>query len=710
VSADGSKDIAQAAADLEVRLPAALGPLAKLAFNTWWSWAADGPEVFRRIDPERFEATHQNPVRLLREASPSAIADAARDPSFVERMDALSRRLDGLVASSSAGSRPIAFLCLEYGIHVSIPIYSGGLGILAGDILKEASDRGLPMVGIGLLYWQGSYHQRLDPSGWQHDYWTEIDHASLPMALVRDDDGEPVTVRVPIRGREVVVQAWRVDVGRVPLYLLDTRRQENDVLDRWITGRLYVGDPKLRLAQYAVLGIGGVRFLRALGIDPSVVHLNEGHPALAPLELAAEAVSEGRAFDEAADQARSRTVFTTHTPVAAGNETYGAETILDVLRSFPSRLGVDDEAFLDLGRVTPGSDEGFGMTTLALRMSRSANAVSRRHGEVARAMWRPLFPDRGPEDVPISHVTNGVHLPTWMARGMRELLDRYLPAGWIHRGADPEVWNGVYSIPDQELWETRTRLRQDLVTFARERSALDRLARGESSDSVEKAREAFDPWALTAGFARRVATYKRLYLLVSDLERVSKMLEGPPFMQVILAGKAHPDDEEAKRTLQRLFKERWGGKAGVRVTYLEDYDLALAGRLVAGCDLWVNLPRPPLEASGTSGMKAALNGELNLSVLDGWWAEAFDGVNGWAISGDVAETPEEQDERDAEALYTLMEQEVLPLYYDRDEYGVPHGWLARVKASLATIGPSFCATRMLQEYVERSYGEAMKLG
>jgi starch phosphorylase len=268
----------------------------------------------------------------------------------------------------------------------------------------------------------------------------------------------------------------------------------------------------------------------------------------------------------------------------------------------------------------------------------------------------------------------------------------------------------VYSIPDQELWETRTRLRQDLVTFARERSALDRLARGESSDSVEKAREAFDPWALTAGFARRVATYKRLYLLVSDLERVSKMLEGPPFMQVILAGKAHPDDEEAKRTLQRLFKERWGGKAGVRVTYLEDYDLALAGRLVAGCDLWVNLPRPPLEASGTSGMKAALNGELNLSVLDGWWAEAFDGVNGWAISGDVAETPEEQDERDAEALYTLMEQEVLPLYYDRDEYGVPHGWLARVKASLATIGPSFCATRMLQEYVERSYGEAMKLG
>jgi glycogen phosphorylase len=710
VSADGSKDIAQAAADLEVRLPAALAPLARLAFNTWWSWAADGPDLFRRIDPERFEATHQNPVRLVREASPSAIGAAARDPSFVERMEGVARRLDELIASRPTAAPPIAFLCLEYGIHVSIPIYSGGLGILAGDILKEASDRGLPMVGLGLLYWQGSYHQRLDPTGWQHDYWTEIDHASLPMALVRDDDGEPVTVSVPVRGREVVVQAWRVDVGRVPLYLLDTRRQENDVLDRWITGRLYVGDPKLRLAQYSVLGIGGMRFLRALGIDPSVVHLNEGHPALATLELAAEAVADGRPFEQAADEARSRTVFTTHTPVAAGNETYGAETILDVLRSFPDLLGIDDQAFLDLGRVSQGGEEGFGMTTLALRMSRSANGVSRRHGEVARAMWRPLYPDLDPGEIPISHVTNGVHLPTWMGRGMRELLDRYLPAGWMHRGADPETWSGVHAIPDEELWETRSRLRQDLVAFARERSALDRLARGESSDSVEKAREAFDPWALTAGFARRVATYKRLYLLVSDLERVSRMLQGPPFMQVILAGKAHPDDEEAKRSLQGLFRERWGSRGGVRVTYLEDYDLALAGRLVAGCDLWINLPRPPLEASGTSGMKAALNGVLNLSVLDGWWAEAFDGVNGWAISGDVAETPGEQDERDAESLYSLMEQEVLPLYYDRDEYGVPHGWLARVKASLASIGPRFCASRMLTEYVERSYGEAVKLG
>jgi glycogen phosphorylase len=710
VSADGSKDIAQAAADLQVRLPAALAPLATLAFNTWWSWAADGPDLFRHIDPDRFEATHQNPVRLLREASPSAIAEAARDASFLERMGSVTGRLQELMTARTNGGRPISFLCLEYGIHASIPIYSGGLGILAGDILKEASDRGLPMVGLGLLYWQGSYHQRLDPSGWQHDYWTEIDHASLPMALVRGDDGEPVTVTVPVRGRDVLVQAWRVDVGRVPLYLLDTRRHENDVLDRWITGRLYVGDPKLRLAQYAVLGIGGIRLLRALDIDPAVLHLNEGHPGLATLELAAEAVREGRPFEQAADEARSRTVFTTHTPVPAGNETYGADTILDVLRTFPGRLGIDDESFLDLGRTTAGSDEGFGLTTLALRMSRSANAVSHRHGGVAREMWRPLFPGREPEDIPISHVTNGVHLPTWMARGMREVLARHLPPGWMHRAADPETWQAVHAVPDEELWEARNALRRDLVTFARERSALDRLARGESSDSVEAAREAFDATSLTVGFARRVATYKRLYLLISDLERVSRLLQGPPFIQVILAGKAHPDDEEAKRSLQGLFEARWGSRRGVRVTYLEDYDLALASRLVAGCDLWVNLPRPPLEASGTSGMKAALNGSLNLSVLDGWWAEAFDGVNGWAISGDVAETPEEQDERDADALYTLIEREVLPLFYERGEDGVPHGWLARVKASLASIGPRFCATRMLNEYVDRSYGEAVRLG
>jgi starch phosphorylase len=701
---DGSADLERAGSDLAVRVPSTLAPLGRLAYNYWWSWTPEGRALYRSIDPERFELTHQNPVRLLREAPVPAISAAARDGAYVGRLEELDRRFEAVLEHRQDDTRPIAFFCLEYGLHPSLPIYSGGLGILAGDILKEASDRGLPMVGVGLLYWQGSYHQRLDPSGWQHDYWTETDLSFLPAALVTTEENTPLTVSVPIRGRDVVAQVWRVDVGCVPLFLLDTRRPENDVLDRWITGRLYVGDPKVRLAQYALLGIGGIRVLRELGFDPAVLHLNEGHPALAPLELAAASVAEGRSFDDALEDARARTVFTTHTPVPAGNETYQPGTVLDVLRAMPAALGIDEERFIDLGRIAPGGEEGFGMTTLALRFSRAANGVSRRHGEVAREMWRPLFRDAA--DVPIGHVTNGVHLPTWMAAPMRGLLDRHLGEDWTERASDAETWKPVHEIPDEELWATRDELRGILVRFARERSALDRLARGESSDSVEAAREAFDTEALTIGFARRVATYKRLYLLVADLERVSKLLQGPPDVQVIIAGKAHPDDEDAKRTLQGLFRERWGNRSGVRVTFLEDYDLALAARLVAGCDLWVNLPRPPLEASGTSGMKSSLNGGLNLSVLDGWWAEAFDGSNGWAISGDVAESPEEQDQRDSEAVYSLLEQEVLPLFYERDGGGIPRGWLARVKSSLATIGPAFCATRMMDDYVAHSYGAA----
>ena len=700
---DGSEDLARAAGELAVRVPTTLAPLARAAFDYWWSWSEDGPELFRSIDPARFELTRQNPVRLLREAPPPALARAARDSSFVRRAEALERALDDQLRRRPDDARPVAFMCLEYGIHPSLPIYSGGLGVLAGDFLKEASDRGLPMVGIGILYWQGSYHQRLDPSGWQHDYWTDTDLSSLPTALVTGEQGAPLTVTVPIRGREVVAQVWRVDVGRVPLYLLDTRRPENDVLDRWITGRLYVSDPKVRLSQYALLGIGGMRLLRSLGFDPAVVHMNEGHPALAPIELAAQAVEQGSSFEEALEDVRTRTVFTTHTPVPAGNETYRTRTVLDVLGSLPPRLGIDPERFLDLGRIASGADEGFGMTTLALRLSRYANGVSRRHGQVARSMWHPLYAERQEQGVPISHVTNGVHLPTWMARPLRELLDRHFEPGWIDRASDPETWSAVKAIPDEQIWDVRNRLRADLVDFARERSALDRLARGEPSDSVDAAREAFDPSALTVGFARRVATYKRLYLLVSDLGRVSRLVEGPPHMQVLVAGKAHPDDEEAKRSLQGLFRERLGSRAGLRVTFLEDYDLALAARLVAGCDLWVNLPRPPLEASGTSGMKAALNGGLNLSVLDGWWAEAFDGTNGWAIAGEVAATAEEQDERDADSLYTLMEREVLPLFNERDERGIPPGWVARIRASLTSIGPRFCATRMMDEYAANAY-------
>jgi starch phosphorylase len=713
VHPNGSKDIAEAADQLAVRLPSLLAPLAKLAYNYWWSWNPGGAELFQAIDRQRFDLCRENPLRLLLEAPSTALARVARDRTFVDRLESVMDAFERETAPAEprgpvSTEHPISFLCLEYGIHPSLPIYSGGLGILAGDILKESSDRGLPLVGMGLLYSQGSYHQRLDPAGWQHDYWVDTAPEFLPLALVTGEDGQPLTVSFPLRGREVVLQIWRADVGRVPFYLLDTRRPENDVVDRWITSRLYLGDPSTRLAQYAVLGIGGVRALRALGFDPAVLHMNEGHPALAPLELATEMVSEGRSFDDALAEVRDRTVFTTHTPVPAGNETYPPEEILSVLPDMPGRLGVDTERFVGLGRVVPkDTEQGFGMTTLALRVSRFANGVSRRHGEVARAMWATMFPDLDPDEVPIGHVTNGVHVPTWMASPMQELLHRHLPSGWLRRCSDEGTWSGIDDIPDEELWKVRNHMRKDLVDFARDQSALDRLARGESSDSVEAAREEFDPEALTIGFARRVALYKRLFLLIRDPRRADLLLEGPP-VQVILAGKAHPDDQEAKRSLHSLFGHRWGRRAGLRVTYLEDYDMGLARRLVSGCDLWLNLPRPPLEASGTSGMKAALNGGLNLSVPDGWWAEAFDGTNGWAFGGEVSNDPDSQDEDDSTALYDLLEREVIPLFYERDRDSLPRAWLARVKASLRTIGPRFSAARMMDDYETEAYGVATR--
>jgi glycogen phosphorylase len=714
VSPDGSKDLARAADELAVRIPSALAPLARLAFNYWWSWTPGAPDLFREIDAQRFDLCRENPVRLLREVPAPSLARATRDASFLRRMESLHERYESGMGSSlgrdeMTPDRPVAFFCLEYGIHPSLPIYSGGLGILAGDILKECSDRGLPMVGVGLLYSQGSYHQRLDPDGWQHDYWVDTDPEFLPLALVTGDDGEPLTVTVPARGRDVVAQIWRVDVGRVPLFLLDTRRPENDVIDRWITSRLYLSDPKIRLAQYTLLGVGGVRALRELGIRPGRLHLNEGHPALAPVELATEAVAAGRPYEEAIEEIKARTVFTTHTPVPAGNETYSQKVILEVLGDVPAGLGIDAQRFLRMGSVGENPAQGFGMTTLALRLARFAGGVSRRHGEVARTMWSAMYPGLKPDQVPIGHVTNGVHLPTWMAPEVRELLDLYLPEGWVDRASDPSTWDRVKEIPDEELWAARNRLREQLVSFAWSRSALDRLARGESSDSVEMAREVFDPAALTIGFARRVALYKRLYLLIRDPSRVDRLLEGPP-VQVLIAGKAHPDDHEAKRSLQALFGHRWGRGAGLRVTYLEDYDLALARRLVHGCDLWLNLPRPPLEASGTSGMKSALNGGLNLSVPDGWWAEGYDGTNGWVIGGDVSPDPEAQDTADAQALFDLVEREVVPLFYDRDEAGVPHRWLARIKASLRSVGPRFSAARMMDEYARMAYRAAQSRG
>jgi glycogen phosphorylase len=714
---DGHEDVGRAAAELAERLPNALAPLARLAFNYRWSWLPGGSELFNAVDAERFALCAQNPVRLLQESSARVLRRAAEDEVLVARAGQLEaqvaadlERPPAEIAGPVTAKCPVGYLSAEYGVHVSLPVYSGGLGALAGDFLKEASDRALPLVAVGLMYRKGYFRQRIDASGWQHEYWIDTDPQRLPAALVTGADGGPVTVSVPIGEGDVTARIWRVEVGRVPLFLLDTDCLENGPLERWITGRLYDGDPQTRLAQYALLGVGGIRALRAMGYEPAVIHLNEGHAALAPLELAHEQAADGseQSLADALKRARSRTVFTTHTPVPAGNDTYPADEIESAIGRLSAELSCPIDQLTALGHDHGAEPSApFGVTQAALRMSRAANAVSRRHGEVAREMWNPLWPERDLQDVPIGHVTNGVHVPTWLGSPMRELLDRHLPDDWCAHAADPDAWAAALQIPSGELWATRRRQREELVAFVRARSVADRLGRGDPRGYVDAAARAFDPEVLTIGFARRVATYKRLDLLIRDPDWTVALLAGERPVQVVLAGKAHPRDEEAKRALRSLFGLKAAKVIGERVVFLDDYDLHSAARLVRGCDVWLNVPRPPLEASGTSGMKSVFNGGLQLSVLDGWWAEAYDPGpptrNGWAISGEVDPDHQAQDDRDAAVLHHLLEDEVVPTFYERDEAGLPQRWLDMIRASLRTLGPTFSATRMLAQYVDGPY-------
>jgi len=709
---DGRRDFQQAINELAERLPVTLQPLARLIYNYRWAWLPGAGTLFRDIDSAHWRRSGCNPRHVIEAASPRRLQELSRDEPFVARLRTLADRLDADLQRPWADApvqpdRPVAYFCSEFAIHCSLPIYGGGLGVLAGDVLKTASDLAIPMVGVGLLYREGYFHQRLDTAGWQHEYWVTSDFERLPVVLVTSQDEEPLTVQLIIRNRVVRLQIWRVDIGRVPLYLLDADRQDNDPIDRFITSRLYIGDRQTRLAQYAVLGVGGMRALDALGIRPGLVHLNEGHAALSSFERLRVLLATGLSFDEALATVRQHTVFTTHTPVPAGNEGYTRDEVEKVLSDFVDRLGIPPITFYDLGRVTPGDEhEPANITPLALRTSRAANGVSRRHGEVARAMWHPLWRERPESEVPIGHVTNGVHALTWMAAPMQSLLDRHLGPDWYSRIEDLELWKRVDRIPDAELWEVRSTMRQTFVEFVRDRSIHDRLARGESPEYVEAAARVFDPSVLTVGFARRVATYKRLYLLTRFADRGLRLLaDGPQPIQLVVAGKAHPQDQEAKATLRGLFDMKRAVDVGRRIIFLEDYDLHLAPRIVSGVDLWLNLPRPPLEASGTSGMKVALNGGLNLSVLDGWWSEAYDGTNGWGIESPDAD-PGTQDDHDAQALLDLLEKDVIPLFYNRDPDGVPRRWLQRVKVAMRTLIPRFAAQRMLREYVEGMYGES----
>jgi starch phosphorylase len=695
-SPTGSEDLGRRIDDLAARMPEPLHVLARLAFNLHWSWQPEGPGLWAAVDAARWERCGHNPVRLLQEAPTAALRRAAADRDLLARAAALEAALEADLARPAAtagdatAAHPVAFLCAEFGVHRSLPLYSGGLGVLAGDVLKQASDDAVPMVGIGLLYGQGYFRQRTDASGWQHEHWTDTDPDRLPAALVTGPDGTPLTVTVPIRGRDVVAQVWRIDVGRVPLLLLDADRPENDPAARWITGRLYVADQQVRLEQYALLGAGGTRALHALGVEPGVVHLNEGHASFAALQVP-----------------RERLVFTTHTPVPAGNDVFGADEVVAVLGGLLPAAGLDAETLVRRGRTRPDDEhEPFGVTQFALRSSRHANGVAARHGQVSREMWRDLWPDRAVDDVPIGHVTNGVHLPTWVGPAMRELLDRHLGADWPRRATDPATWAPLAHVPDTELWSARRAQRAALVAFVRARSVADRLSRTEGRDYAQAAAATWDPDVLTLGFARRLAAYKRLHLLLADPHRAARLAGGERPFQLVVAGKAHPSDDGAKRLLQDLFAQRFTDGAGSRVVFLDDHDLSTATHLVRGCDVWVNVPRPPMEASGTSGMKNAANGGLQLSVLDGWWPEGYDGHNGWAIDGEVDHDHGAQDHRHGLELLRLLEEEVLPDFYARDAAGIPAAWVARMRAALLALPARFGAGRMLDDLRREVYASS----
>ena len=706
--------------DLRERLlPDSLKGLERLAWNYWWSWAPGGASVFRDLDPTVWEDCEHNPRRLLTEVSEFRLFQMGTDPDFCERVRRLAESYDQYNADrrpweSNTGpqithERPVAYFCAEYGIHNSLPLYSGGLGVLAGDHLKSASDLRLPLVAVGLLYRYGYFRQRLRRDGWQEEHYGETHPGVLPIRQVKDDAGNPILIEVLMRGRMVSAQAWRVDVGRIPLYLLDTNIDSNNETDRLVTGHLYGGDRETRIVQEMMLGIGGVRLLRRLSIDPQVFHLNEGHSAFLTLELSREIKeAEGVGFDDAAKRVRERCVFTTHTPIAAGNDEFAVELVEKCFgSSYEEALGLSHQDFVNLGRIDASSEtELYGLTPLAIKMCRSTNGVSRKHGEVSRALWQKLWPQRTVAEVPITSITNGVHAPTWVAPLIRALYEKRVGQDWAEVAHNAERWReGIERITDEELWRAHGLLKQRLIAFIRHRTFHARLSRNESMDYTESARTMFDDGALTIGFARRVAAYKRWSLLLTDPHRLLRLIndsERP--VQFVFAGKAHPQDQGAKLILQQLAVWKYDPLVRHRAVFIQDYDQEIARQLVQSVDVWMNVPRRPLEASGTSGEKVAMNGGLNLSVLDGWWIEGYDGTNGFAIGESVTgDLVEDVDEHDAQSLYRVLEEEVIPRYYERDSQGIPRLWVQMMKRSIETLVPAFNSDRMVEEYARRIY-------
>ena len=690
--------------------------LRELARNLWWTWQPDTIALFRDLDPALWRRVNHNPVAFLAQLSPETLVQRAVDLALEARISFGFHRLHEYLHSeqtwgdSFAGSlkaSPVAYFSAEFGLHESLPIYSGGLGVLAGDHLKGASDLGLPIVGVGLFYAQGYFNQRLDADGWQKESFSETPVDLLPLDRVKDAEGKPVRIRLETPSGEIWVGLRQARVGRATLLLLDSDVEENSEEDRKLTGRLYKADPGVRIRQELILGMGGIRALALLGIRPGVVHLNEGHSAFALLEMArAEMITDEVDFPEAFRRVKAKTVFTSHTPVEAGHDRFDGDLIEEALGSLRESLGLSREEMMALGRLDPSDEEEtFCLTVLGLKAARMANGVSALHGRATRRMWGALWPGRDEFDVPIRHITNGVHIATWLSPPMHRLYNRYLGRDWEENKSSPEGWQKIDEIEDGELWEAHQINKARLVSYV-QRKVLEQFTHlGGAPGGGDKPGQRLDPSFLTIGFARRFTAYKRADLILGDEARLERLVADPERpIQILFAGKAHPKDEPGKRLVQRIVEMSLDPRFQGRILFLEDYDINVARHLVQGVDLWLNTPRRPLEASGTSGMKAVCNGVLHLSMLDGWWAEAFDGSNGFAI-GDGSEhsKAEVQDRRDTESLYAVLEEQVIPLFYDRDAGGIPRAWVGTMKKTIKSLVWRFSADRMLKQYAREFY-------
>ena len=700
------------------KLPPRIARLEELAYNFWWSWHREARDLFKMLDYTLWRTTSHNPVQILLEVSPERLTEAASDPLFLRHYDAVMMSLDADIKDGhlwfpnkypELTDRPVAYFSAEFGLHRSLPIYSGGLGVLAGDHCKEASDIGLPFVAVGFLYEMGYFQQRITPDGWQEATYPHFEPQEVAIQQALCDDNTCLFVPVDLNDQTVHLKVWHVKVGRAHLYLMDADNERNAPWERELTRRLYGGDQEMRIQQEIVLGIGGLHVVRALGIEPLAYHLNEGHSSFLVLERVRELVEAGKSFEEAREQVQETTLFTTHTPVAAGHDVFHFHLVDKYFHTYWPQLGLSREEFLSLGHHE-GGRPGFNMTALAMRMCGQRNAVSELHGEVSRRMWTSLWPDKDEEDVPIDSVTNGIHVPSWIGGAMYRLYRKHLGPDWIEKHDIPALWERILDVPNEELWDAHVHLKGKLMTFMRERSRRRRIEGGLTPEQVLCSGTFLDPDALTIGFARRFATYKRATLLFHDLERLKGLLHDRyrP-VQFIFSGKAHPADDEGKRLLQKIYNLAKDPSTGGRIAFIEDYDMQVARYAVQGVDVWLNTPRRPYEASGTSGQKVALNGIPNLSVLDGWWAEGYNGANGWTITpAEWYDDPAAQDAADAEALYELLEDEVVPLFYERDGDNVPRDWVRLMKEAIRTAVPTFCTRRMVKEYTEKFYVPAAR--